>query len=178
MYVFCRFPFMLQMIWVCLSLDLWIGYVGSIRIHLSVTQVLERERWIDIVSANICNYNRRCISSFICVRFTRDLEADRWEWSDPFCNQTASICFPYKHPHTPKWYQKIPSEMEPPLHYKLLDCLHCIHSCMQGFLVQLLHILLCGWSPSKIGLCELYAVTRMGWDRRTDRSYPFDCYNF
>ena len=48
-----------------------------------------------IVSANICNYNRRCISSFICVRFTRDLEADRWEWPDPFCNQTASICFPY-----------------------------------------------------------------------------------
>ena len=108
----------------------WIGYGGSIRIHVSVTQVLERERWIDILSANICNYNRRCISSFICVRFTRDLEADRWEWSYPFCNQTASICFPYKHPHTPKWYQKVPSEMEPPLQYKLLDCLHCIHSCM------------------------------------------------
>ena len=50
---------------------------------------------IHTVSANICNYNRICISSFICVRFTRDLEADRWEWPDPFCNQTASICFPY-----------------------------------------------------------------------------------
>ena len=145
-------PFMLQMIWGVLFLDLCIGYGLSIRIHVYKFHASIRNWRVNIskyiLPANICNYNRRCISGFICVRFTRDLEADRWEWPDPFCNQTASICFPYNHPPTqvvsknttshpsgikvqppaPKWYQKIPSEMDPALHYKLLDCLQCLDS--------------------------------------------------
>ena len=31
---------------------------------------------------------------WICETLTRELQADRWEWPDPLCNQTASICFP------------------------------------------------------------------------------------